>query len=160
MKILLQLSLASLISVLSQGYCAAQDATASATPAPTPPITVETAPAKITSMIKIDNVVGTGAEAGRGMYVDVHYTGWIYDPKAPDRRGAQFDSSRPGGKPLTFQVDARNGIRGWDMGIQGMKVGGKRTLIIPGYLAYGPKGNGSIPPNATLIFDLELMDVK
>jgi FKBP-type peptidyl-prolyl cis-trans isomerase FkpA len=159
MKILLQLSFASLILALAQGYCAAQDAPPAAITDPTAPVTVATAPAKITSLIKIDNVIGTGAEATRGLYVDVHYTGWIYDPKAPDRHGVQFDSSR-GGKPLTFQVDARNVIRGWDMGVQGMKVGGKRTLIIPGYLAYGTKGNASIPPNATLIFDVELMDAK
>ncbi|MET3107266.1 FKBP-type peptidyl-prolyl cis-trans isomerase FkpA [Oxalobacteraceae bacterium GrIS 2.11] len=158
MKILTRLSLTLSMLMFAQSFCAAQ------TPAPetgaAAPMTVETAPAKVNSLIKIDQQIGTGAEATRGLYVDVHYTGWLYDPKAPDRRGVMFDSSRTAGKPITFQVDARNVIRGWDMGIQGMKVGGKRTLIIPGYLAYGPKGSNSIPPNATLIFDVELMDAK
>jgi len=124
------------------------------------PVTVATAPAKITALIKIDEKIGTGTEATPGSYLDVHYTGWLYDPKAADRHGAQFDSSRESGRPLTFQLDARSVIRGWDLGIRGMKVGGKRTLIIPGYLAYGPKGSNSIPPNSTLIFDVELMDAK
>jgi len=124
------------------------------------PVTVATAPATITSLIKVDEVIGKGTEATPGRYLDVHYTGWLYDPKAPDRYGIKFDSSRDRGKPFTFQLDARNVIRGWDLGVRGMKVGGKRTLIIPGYLAYGPKGNSSIPPNASLIFDVELVDVK
>jgi FKBP-type peptidyl-prolyl cis-trans isomerase len=124
------------------------------------PITVATAPAKVTSLITVDDVIGTGTEATIGRYLDVHYTGWLYNPQAPDRHGMKFDSSRDSGKPLTFQLDARNVIRGWDLGVKGMKVGGKRTLIIPGYLAYGPTGSSSIPPNATLIFDVELMSVK
>ena len=123
-------------------------------------VTVATAPAKITTLIKIDDTIGTGTEATPGSYLDVHYTGWLYDPKAANRHGAQFDSSRDSGRPLTFQLDARSVIRGWDLGIRGMKVGGKRTLIIPGYLAYGPKGSNSIPPNSTLIFDVELMDAR
>ena len=154
------------------GICAAQNTTQESTTAaitagsavsatPTAePITVANAPAKITSLIKIDNKIGTGAEASPGLYLDVHYTGWLYDPKKADKHGNKFDSSLDAGKPLTFQLDARNVIRGWDLGVKGMKVGGKRTLIIPGYLAYGVKGSNSIPPNATLIFDIELMDVK
>lgn len=156
MKILVQLSLATLILTSAQ-VSHAQDTTTDASAAP---VTVETAPEKIRSLIKIDQVIGTGAEATPGLYVDVHYTGWLYDPKAPDRRGAKFDSSREGGKPMTFQLDARNVIRGWDLGIKGMKVGGKRILIIPGYLAYGSKGNVSIPPNAALIFEVELMNAR
>ncbi|WP_105533850.1 FKBP-type peptidyl-prolyl cis-trans isomerase [Solimicrobium silvestre] len=167
MKISYQLlhhtSLILLLSAVS-GLCSAQSNTqAASTPVAsteTVPMTVATAPAKINSLIKIDEKIGTGAEATRGLYVDVHYTGWIYNPNAADRHGLKFDSSRDSGQPLTFQVDARNVIRGWDMGVSGMKVGGKRTLIIPGYLAYGTKGSNSIPPNATLIFDVELMDVK
>lgn len=123
-------------------------------------MTVATAPAKITSLIKIDEKIGTGTEAMPGMYLDVHYTGWLYDPQASNRHGTKFDSSRDLGKPFTFQLDARQVIRGWDLGVRGMKVGGKRTLIIPGYLAYGSKGNSSIPPNASLIFDVELMNAK
>ncbi len=128
--------------------------------AATEPMTVASAPNKITSLIKIDEKIGNGNEASPGLYIDVHYTGWLYDPKVPNKHGAQFDSSRDSGQPLTFQLDARQVIRGWDMGVKGMKVGGKRTLIIPGYLAYGPKGSNSIPPNATLIFDVEVMAVK
>lgn len=157
-KLLLSATLAT-----SAAICLAQTATpstATTTVASAAPMTVANAPAKVTSLLKIDEVIGTGAEATRGLYIDVHYTGWLYDPKAADKHGAKFDSSRDSGRPLTFQLDARNVIRGWDMGVNGMKVGGKRTLIIPGYLAYGPKGSNSIPPNATLIFDVELMDVK
>ena len=141
--------------------CAAQNSpTEPAATLPAEPITVANAPAKITSLIKIDNKIGTGAEASPGLYLDVNYTGWLYDPKKPDKRGNKFDSSIDSGRPLTFQLDARTVIRGWDLGIKGMKVGGQRTLIIPGYLAYGVKGSNSIPPNATLIFDVELVDVK
>ena len=122
------------------------------------PITV--APATITSLIKVDELIGTGKEATPGSYLDVHYTGWLYDPKAHDRHGVKFDSSRDRGTPFTFQLDAGNVIRGWDLGLRGMKVGGKRTLIIPGSLAYGKNGNSTIPPNASLIFDVELVEVK
>ena len=94
------------------------------------------------------------------MHLDVHYTGWLYDPKASDRRGAKFDSSYNRGKPLTFQLDARQVIPGWDQGIRNMRTGGKRILIIPAYLAYGPQGSSPIPPNAALIFDVELMSAK
>jgi len=145
------------LTLLLSGSVLAQTGTDAAAPEP---ITVATAPAKITSLIKIDEVVGNGTEATPGSYLDMHYTGWIYDPKAADRHGAKFDSSRDSGQPLTFQLDARTVIRGWDIGIRGMKVGGKRTLIIPSYLAYGPKGSNSIPPNSTLIFDVELINSR
>lgn len=124
------------------------------------PISIESAPAKVTSLIKIDNVIGTGEEASPALYVDVHYTGWIYDPTKKNKRGAKFDSSQDAGQSFTFQLGARQVIHGWDLGVKGMKVGGKRTLIIPGYLAYGSKGSNSIPPNSTLIFDVELLAVK
>ncbi|GEM_PF-2261778 len=154
---LASLILASLTLVLAQGSSIAQTAAA---PAAAEPITVATAPAKITDLIKIDTVIGTGTEATPGSYLDVNYTGWIYNPNAADRHGTMFDSSSNSGRPLTFQLDARSVIRGWDLGIRGMKVGGKRTLIIPGYLAYGPKGSTSIPPNATLIFDVEVVSAR
>jgi FKBP-type peptidyl-prolyl cis-trans isomerase len=124
------------------------------------PTNIATDPVKVTSLMKTDEKIGTGAEATPGSFLDMHYTGWLYDPKAPDKHGFKFDSSRDSGKPFTFQLDARQVIRGWDMGVKGMKVGGKRTLIIPGYLAYGSAGSRSIPPNATLIFDVELVGVK
>jgi len=115
----------------------------------------------VTDLIKKDEVVGTGAEAVAGKTVSVHYTGWLYDASAPDHKGKKFDSSRDRGQPLNFSLGAGQVIKGWDQGVAGMKVGGKRTLIIPPDMAYGARGAGGvIPPNATLLFDVELMDVK
>lgn len=115
----------------------------------------------MTDLIKKDEVVGTGAEAVAGKTVSVHYTGWLYDASAPDHKGKKFDSSRDRGQPLNFSLGAGQVIKGWDQGVAGMKVGGKRTLIIPPDMAYGARGAGGvIPPNATLLFDVELMDVK
>jgi FKBP-type peptidyl-prolyl cis-trans isomerase FkpA len=108
---------------------------------------------------KIDTVVGKGKAAATGNTVTVHYSGWLYSPDAPKQRGTQFDSS-VGGTPFTFNLGAGNVIKGWDQGLVGMKVGGKRTLILPAALAYGARGAGPIPPNANLIFDVELLGVK
>ena len=110
---------------------------------------------------KIDTVVGKGKVAEAGKVVSVHYTGWLYRPLAKNSRGKQFDSS-VGRGPFDFPLGKGMVIKGWDQGVAGMKVGGKRTLIIPGELAYGPRGagNGDIPPNSALIFDVELLDVK
>jgi FKBP-type peptidyl-prolyl cis-trans isomerase FkpA len=93
--------------------------------------------------------------------LSVHYTGWLYDPTQPQQKGRQFDSS-VGGTPIAFVLGARQVIPGWDQGFAGMKVGGKRRLIIPPDLAYGASGAGGgiIPPNATLIFEMELVDVE
>lgn len=110
---------------------------------------------------KIDVKQGTGAEAVAGKAVIVHYTGWLYDPSAKDQKGKKFDSSRDRSVPLGFILGAGKVIRGWDEGVAGMKVGGQRTLIIPAEMAYGSRGAaGVIPPDATLIFDVELIDVK
>ena len=121
------------------------------------------APAKAdTSAIsfqKIDTTVGTGAEATAGKRVTVNYTGWLYLPDAPQHHGEQFDSSI-GRKPFTFRLGSGGVIPGWDQGVDGMKVGGKRTLVIPASLGYGADGAGPIPPNANLIFDVELLDVQ
>ena len=118
------------------------------------------APLHVSALIKNDTQIGSGDEARYGALVEVHYTGWIYNNKAENLHGAQFDSSRTGGTPFAFQLGARQVIKGWDLGVLGMKVGGKRTLIIPSYLAYGTKGSASIPPNTHLVFDVELLSVK
>jgi FKBP-type peptidyl-prolyl cis-trans isomerase FkpA len=104
-----------------------------------------------------DTVVGSGAEAVAGKRVQVHYTGWLYiDGKA----GAKFDSSKDRGQPFVFGLGGGQVIRGWDEGVQGMKVGGTRRLVIPSDLGYGPRGAGGvIPPNATLLFEVELLGV-
>ena len=104
-----------------------------------------------------DTTVGTGFEATKGHKVSVHYTGWLYKDGA---KGAKFDSSLDRGQPFAFALGSGQVIRGWDEGVDGMKVGGKRTLIIPPELGYGARGApGAIPPNATLIFDVELLKV-
>ncbi|MGZ5199486.1 MAG: FKBP-type peptidyl-prolyl cis-trans isomerase [Telluria sp.] len=111
----------------------------------------------------IDHKVGTGKEAVPGKKVVVNYTGWLYKPMAKNQHGRQFDSSvGPGREPLEFNLGAGMVIKGWDQGVAGMKVGGKRTLIIPSDLAYGKRGagGGAIPPDSDLIFDVELLDVK
>jgi FKBP-type peptidyl-prolyl cis-trans isomerase FkpA len=101
-----------------------------------------------------DDQVGTGAEALAGKTVSVHYTGWLTD-------GTKFDSSKDRGQPFSFPLGAGRVIKGWDEGVAGMKVGGKRTLTIPPNLGYGAQGApGAIPPNATLKFEVELLDVK
>ena len=105
-----------------------------------------------------DTVAGDGDTARAGQNVSVHYTGWLHDPARPDGRGAKFDSSKDRGQPFGFGLGAGQVIRGWDEGVAGMKVGGKRSLIIPPGLAYGKRGAGrDIPPNATLLFEVELL---
>ena len=117
--------------------------------------------ANVTELKKIDVKQGTGPEAPAGKAVVVHYTGWLHDPAAPDGKGAKFDSSRDRGVPFGFMLGAGRVIKGWDEGVVGMKVGGQRTLVIPPALGYGERGAGGvIPPNATLIFDVELIEVK
>lgn len=102
----------------------------------------------------VDEVVGTGEEAKSGKTVSVHYTGTL-------QNGQKFDSSRDRNDPFSFRLGAGMVIKGWDEGVAGMKVGGKRKLIIPGKLAYGERGiPGTIPPNATLLFDVELLSVR
>ena len=115
----------------------------------------------ITSLQITDGAVGGGAVASPGKQVTVHYTGWLYDPKAADKHGKKFDSSHDRNEPFAFALGAGRVIRGWDQGVAGMKVGGRRTLVIPSELGYGARGAGSaIPPNATLVFDVELLDVR
>jgi FKBP-type peptidyl-prolyl cis-trans isomerase FkpA len=104
--------------------------------------------------------VGTGESAAAGNMVSVHYTGWLQN--ADGSRGKKFDSSRDRGEPIEFPLGTGKVIKGWDEGINGMKVGGRRRLVIPSNLAYGSRnvGNGLIPPNSTLIFEVELVKVK
>ena len=105
-----------------------------------------------------DMKVGTGAEAVKGVFVEVHYTGWLY---VNGKRDKKFDSSVDRNQPFSFQLGAHEVIAGWEEGVQGMKVGGKRELIIPPKLAYGERGAGGvIPPDATLIFDVELLRIQ
>jgi FKBP-type peptidyl-prolyl cis-trans isomerase FkpA len=117
-----------------------------------------TAPSHYAPFSQSDLRVGTGADAVNGSVLRVHYTGWLYNSEQPDRKGAQFDSSA-GGDPLIFALGFGQVISGWDLGVVGMKVGGLRRLVIPPSLGYGVVRNGPIPPNATLLFEIELLDV-
>lgn len=115
----------------------------------------------MTELKKIDTTLGTGAEATPGKHVSVHYTGWLFDAAAADQKGVKFDSSLDRGQLFDFPLAAGHVIKGWDEGVAGMKVGGKRTLIIPSELGYGARGAGGvIPPNATLVFEVELHGVE
>jgi FKBP-type peptidyl-prolyl cis-trans isomerase FkpA len=115
----------------------------------------------ITSLQVTDAKVGTGTEATTGKTVSVHYTGWLYNEGASDHHGAKFDSSRDRNEPFEFPLGAGQVIKGWDQGVSGMKVGGQRTIVIPPALGYGSAGAGGvIPPNATLVFDVELLGVR
>ncbi|MGE0041975.1 MAG: FKBP-type peptidyl-prolyl cis-trans isomerase [Vicinamibacterales bacterium] len=115
----------------------------------------------ITSLQSTDTTVGDGAEARPGMTVSVHYTGWLYSPDAADHRGTKFDSSKDRGEPFEFRLGAGEVIPGWDEGVAGMKIGGTRVLTIPPGMAYGLRGAGGvIPPNATLVFEVDLLGIK
>lgn len=115
----------------------------------------------MTTLQKIDTTLGTGAEATPGKQVSVHYTGWLFDAAAADQKGTKFDSSLDRGQLFDFPLAAGHVIKGWDEGVAGMKVGGKRTLIIPSEMGYGARGAGGvIPPNATLVFEVELHGVE
>lgn len=115
----------------------------------------------MTELIKTDIKLGEGDLATSGKEVLVHYTGWLYDEAATDHRGTKFDSSRDRGEPFDFPLGGGRVIKGWDQGVEGMKVGGQRTLTIPAHLGYGARGAGGvIPPDATLVFDVELLAVR
>ena len=115
----------------------------------------------MSELIKTDNNLGEGPQAAAGRHVTVHYTGWLYDEAAPDHKGAKFDSSRDRNESFDFPLGAGQVSKGWDQGVEGMKVGGQRTLTIPAHLGYGARGAGGvIPPNATLVFDVELLAIR
>ena len=106
-----------------------------------------------------DTLIGSGRLAMSGNAVAVHYGAWLYAPSAPKQRGAGFDTSA-GGAPFSFTLGAGRVIKGWDEGVRGMRVGGKRTLVVPAAMAFGQAGRGAVPLLANLIFDIELVDVK
>nr|WP_271678989.1 FKBP-type peptidyl-prolyl cis-trans isomerase [Thermomonas mangrovi] len=115
----------------------------------------------VAELQRIDVKVGTGEAAIAGDEISVHYTGWLYEQTTPDKRGLKFDSSRDRGEPLVFRLGTGRVIRGWDDGIEGMQRGGKRELRIPANLAYGARGAGKvIPPGASLVFEVELLDIR
>jgi len=122
-----------------------------------PPRTV----GEVTELELIDVVLGTGAEARSGQSVTVHYSGWLYDETAIDKKGSKFDSSVDRGKPFEFLLGAGRVIKGWDQGVVGMKLGGQRTIIIPPDFGYGARGVGNaIPANASLVFEVKLLEVE
>jgi len=117
--------------------------------------------AAMSELVKEDLEMGTGEEVTSGQTAVVHYTGWLHDPSKPEGKGKKFDSSRDHGDTFAFTVGGGQVIRGWDLGVAGMKVGGKRRLIIPAELGYGARGAGGvIPSGATLVFDVELMAIR
>ncbi|HMN46967.1 MAG TPA: FKBP-type peptidyl-prolyl cis-trans isomerase [Povalibacter sp.] len=126
-----------------------------------PPAPSASATPAITELVKTDVVVGTGEPIAQYQVAVVHYTGWLYDPAAAEQKGAKFDSSRDRGTPFRFAVGAGSVIKGWDEGVAGMSVGGRRLLIVPAELGYGDRGAGRvIPPGATLLFDVELLAIE
>jgi FKBP-type peptidyl-prolyl cis-trans isomerase FkpA len=115
----------------------------------------------VQNLEKIDVVIGTGAEATNTKRATVHYEGFLYEAETSDHRGAKFDSSRDRNEPYTFTIGVSSVIDGWHQGVPGMRVGGRRTLIIPSRLGYGSRGSGtSIPPNSALVFDIELLALQ
>jgi FKBP-type peptidyl-prolyl cis-trans isomerase len=159
-----------LVAALAFAFAASPGFAQTAAPAAPAAAPAATAPAnslaskigvKVTELKKIDVKQGTGQEAKAGKQVIVHYTGWLYDPAAADGHGAKFDSSVDRGQTFAFPLGAGRVIKGWDEGVAGMKEGGKRTLVIPPEMGYGARGAGGvIPPNATLLFDVELIEVR
>ena len=158
-------ALLALLCALAASVAQAQTPAAApaAAPEPAPMVVGSATPGPAAEQLVVtDTKIGTGKEASTGATVYMHYSGWLYRPLAKNMHGKMFDSSIARGEPLDFVLGAGRVIKGWDQGIQGMKVGGKRTLIIPSELAYGarPSPGSGIPPNSALIFDVELVDVK
>jgi FKBP-type peptidyl-prolyl cis-trans isomerase FkpA len=162
--------LTTVLAVIALAACQPKDKPADSTapaaaPAPAAEPAATAAPAATGTenmpMQKIDLAPGTGAEIKSGQNALVHYTGWLYDAAAPDNKGKKFDSSVDRNEPFEFPVGAGMVIKGWDEGVVGMKVGGKRRLVIPPEMGYGARGAGGvIPPGATLVFDVELVEIR
>lgn len=115
----------------------------------------------VTSLVIKDVVVGTGNTARDDSEVRIQYTGWLYDAKTPDHHGAKIDSSYDNGRPLSFSLGANEVIEGMESGVRGMKVGGKRTVIVPSRMGYGRRGAApDVPGNSALVFDIELVDAR
>lgn len=140
--------IAAMLALATLGGCGGSDDETPAIPVASPAVLTNT-----------DTTIGTGAEAVTGKRVAVHYTGYLYSATAADNKGLMFESS-VGKTPLTFTLGLDAVIPGFLQGVTGMKVGGKRTVKIPASLAYGASGQGTIPPNAGLVFDLELISVQ
>ena len=142
--------------------CSAENPSPASPPdaeSPAPSAATATAPS-VDQLVSTDLAAGQGEAVAPGQVAVVHYTGWLYDTAASDNKGSQFDSS-VGKDPFKFRVGAGEVIPGWDQGVAGMKVGGKRRLVIPAALAYGDSGAGGvIPPGATLVFDVELLGIE
>jgi FKBP-type peptidyl-prolyl cis-trans isomerase len=149
------LAVLAVVAVSTSVGCSTPPAAVAPQPAPAEqPVAAPTPTEEVTELKIEDMVVGTGAEAVSGKTVSVHYTGWLTD-------GTKFDSSVDRGTPFEFQLGQGRVIRGWDEGVAGMKIGGKRKLTIPPEMGYGANGAGGvIPPNATLVFDVELLGVR
>jgi FKBP-type peptidyl-prolyl cis-trans isomerase FkpA len=119
-----------------------------------------TGPSSTAPFSQVDLRLGSGTEAAPGNALTVNYTGWLYDPTQTDSKGLLFDTSANNTEPFIFTLGVQQVIQGWDLGIPGMKVGGIRKLVIPSSLAYGGVRNHSIPPYATLVFEIELVEVQ
>jgi len=160
-------SLAIAACVLAVFGCSSRDkpAATAAEPAATAAPASTDAPAstgtETMALQKTDLAPGNGPEIKSGQTALVHYTGWLYDAAAPENKGKKFDSSVDRNEPFEFPVGAGMVIKGWDEGVVGMKVGGKRRLVIPPEMGYGARGAGGvIPPGATLVFDVELVEIR
>jgi FKBP-type peptidyl-prolyl cis-trans isomerase FkpA len=127
-----------------------------------PPPAASTTPAASVNSMEIEDLkAGTGAPIAAGQQAVVQYTGWLYEASAADKKGKEFDSSANSGQPFRFVIGGGQVIKGWDQGVAGMKVGGRRKLIIPADLAYGAEGAGGvIPPGATLVFEVSLIGIE